>query len=100
MAGLLTLMISVFADLGYLHSDEIEIAGRRKPRGKELSPGAAAADRLPAQLAASSERGDAAGILESPRRRGPATRNARRHGQGRPRLHYVDAGARRSLRPA
>ena len=38
IAGILTSVIGVFADLGYLGWDKAVITGRRKPRGKDLTP--------------------------------------------------------------
>lgn len=38
IAAILTSVIGVFADLGYLGWDQAVITGRRKPRGKDLTP--------------------------------------------------------------
>jgi hypothetical protein len=46
----------VLADLGYLGWDEAVGTGRRKPRGKEMSPAQRAANRLQAQLRCRPER--------------------------------------------
>ena len=59
IAAMLTCLIGVFADLGYLGWDEAVITGRRKPRGKELTPAQRAANRLQAQLRCVGERGNA-----------------------------------------
>jgi DDE superfamily endonuclease len=59
IAEVLTSLIGVFADLGYLGWDQEVITGRRKPRGKELSPAQRAANRLQAQLRCVGERGNA-----------------------------------------
>jgi len=59
IAEILTSLIGVFADLGYLGWDEQVITGRRKPRGKEMSPAQRAANRLQAQLRCVGERGNA-----------------------------------------
>ena len=37
IAAILTSVIGVLADLGYLGWDEAVITGRRKPRGKEMT---------------------------------------------------------------
>jgi len=59
IAEILTSLIGVLADLGYLGWDEAVITGRRKPRGKELTPAQRAANRLQAQLRCVGERGNA-----------------------------------------
>jgi hypothetical protein len=59
IAGILTSLIGVFADLGYLGWDEAVITGRRKPRGKDLTAAQRAANRLQAQLRCVGERGNA-----------------------------------------
>ena len=59
IAAILTSLIGVFADLGYLGWDKEVITGRRKPRGKELTPAQRAANRLQAQLRCVGERGNA-----------------------------------------
>jgi hypothetical protein len=59
IAEILTSLIGVLADLGYLGWDEAVITGRRKPRGKEMSPAQRAANRLQAQLRCVGERGNA-----------------------------------------
>ena len=59
IAAMLVPVIGVFADLGYLGWDEAVITGRRKPRGKELTAGQRAANRLQAQLRCVGERGNA-----------------------------------------
>ncbi|MGH3409674.1 MAG: transposase family protein [Streptosporangiaceae bacterium] len=59
IAGMLTSVIGVFADLGYLGWDEAVITGRRRPRGKELTAAQRAANRLQAQLRCVGERGNA-----------------------------------------
>jgi DDE superfamily endonuclease/Helix-turn-helix of DDE superfamily endonuclease len=59
IAGMLTALIGVLADLGYLGWDETVITGRRKPRGKELTAAQRAANRLQAQLRCVGERGNA-----------------------------------------
>jgi len=56
---MLTCLIGVLADLGYLGWDHEVITGRRKPRGKELTPAQRAANRLQAQLRCVGERGNA-----------------------------------------
>jgi hypothetical protein len=61
-AGIAVMLVSVtgvFADLGYLGWDEEVVTGRRKPRGKELTPAQRAANRLQAQLRCVGERGNA-----------------------------------------
>ncbi len=59
IAGILTSLIGVLADLGYLGWDKEVITGRRKPRGKNLTPAQRAANRLQAQLRCVGERGNA-----------------------------------------
>jgi hypothetical protein len=59
IAEILTSLIGVLADLGYLGWDEKVITGRRKPRGGELTPAQRAANRLQAQLRCAGERGNA-----------------------------------------
>jgi len=59
IAAILTSVIGVFADLGYLGWDEAVITGRRKPRGMDLTPAQRAASRLQAQLRCTGERGNA-----------------------------------------
>ena len=59
IAAMLTSVIGVLADLGYLGWDQAVITGRRKPRGKELTPAQRAANRLQAQLRCVGERGNA-----------------------------------------
>jgi hypothetical protein len=59
IAGILTSLIGVLADLGYLGWDEAVITGRRKPRGKAMPPAQRAANRLQAQLRCVGERGNA-----------------------------------------
>jgi hypothetical protein len=59
IAAMLVSVIGVFADLGYLGWDEAVVTGRRKPRGRELSPAQRAANRLQAQLRSPGERGNA-----------------------------------------
>ncbi|HEX6518805.1 MAG TPA: transposase family protein [Streptosporangiaceae bacterium] len=59
IAGMLTSVIGVLADLGYLGWDQAVITGKRKPRGKELTPAQRAANRLQAQLRCVGERGNA-----------------------------------------
>jgi hypothetical protein len=59
IAGMLTSVIGVLADLGYLGWDEHVVTGRRKPRGKELTVAQRAANRLQAQLRCVGERGNA-----------------------------------------
>jgi hypothetical protein len=59
IAAMLTSLIGVLADLGYLGWDQEVITGRRKPRGKELTPAQRAANRLQAQLRCVGERGNA-----------------------------------------
>ena len=59
IAAILTSLIGVFADLGYLGWHEQVITGRRKPRGKEMTAAQRAANRLQAQLRCVGERGNA-----------------------------------------
>jgi hypothetical protein len=59
IAGMLTALTGVLADLGYLGWDEAVITGRRKPRGTELTAAQRAANRLQAQLRCVGERGNA-----------------------------------------
>jgi hypothetical protein len=59
IAAMLTSLIGVLADLGYLGWDDAVITGRRKPRGKPLTPAQRAANRLQAQLRCVGERGNA-----------------------------------------
>ena len=59
IAAMLLSVIGVFADLGYLGWDEAAITGRRKPRGKQMTPAQRAANRLQAQLRCVGERGNA-----------------------------------------
>jgi hypothetical protein len=60
IAGILTSVIGVSADLGYLGWDEeVVITGRREPRGEDLTPAQRAAGRLQAQLRCAGERGSA-----------------------------------------
>jgi hypothetical protein len=59
IAAILTSVIGVFADLGYLGWDQAVITGRRKPRGKDLTAAQRAANRLQAQLRCVGERGNA-----------------------------------------
>src|SRR5260370_1230487 len=59
IAAMLTSLIGVFADLGYLGWDDAVITGRRKPRGKELTPAQRAANRLQAQRRCVRQRGNA-----------------------------------------
>ena len=59
IAEMLVSVIGVLADLGYLGWDEAVMTGRRKPRGKEMSPAQRAANRLQAQLRCVGERGNA-----------------------------------------
>ena len=106
IAAMLTSVIGVFADLGYLGWDKEVITGRRKPRGKDLTPGAAGREPAagPAPLRRRARQRPAE-ILESPGRRAalpPGTLH--RHGQGRPgpALHGtrpVRCPARRVTRP-
>ena len=82
IAGTLTCVIGVFADLGYLGWDEQVITGRRKPRGKEMPPAQRAANRLQAQLRCAGEvpqifrTGDPIGF--SPERDGIKCRKSRK----------------------
>src|SRR6202011_6064359 len=86
IAAMLTSLIGVLADLGYLGWDQAVITGRRKPRGQDLTAAQRAANRLQAQLRCIGERGNARlkywKVLASELRCGPATLH--RHGQGRP----------------
>jgi len=59
IAAMLTCLIGVLADLGYLGWDQQVITGRRKPRGTALTPAQRAANRLQAQLRCVGERGNA-----------------------------------------
>ena len=59
IAEILTSLIGVLADLGYLGWDKEVITGRRKPRGKEMTAAQRAANRLQAQLRCVGERGNA-----------------------------------------
>ena len=59
IAAMLTCLIGVLADLGYLGWDQEVSPGRRKPRGRELTPAQRAANRLQAQLRCVGERGNA-----------------------------------------
>ena len=59
IAEILTALIGVLADLGYLGWDEAVITGRRKPKGKEMPAAQRAANRLQAQLRCVGERGNA-----------------------------------------
>jgi hypothetical protein len=59
IAAMLVSIIGVFADLGYVGWDEQVVTGRRKPRGRELTPAQRAANRLQAQLRCVGERGNA-----------------------------------------
>jgi hypothetical protein len=59
IAVVLTSLIGVFADLGYLGWDQEVITGRRRPRGKQLTAAQRAANRLQAQLRCVGERGNA-----------------------------------------
>ena len=59
IAAMLVSVIGVFADLGYVGWDEQVVTGRRKPRGRELTPAQRAANRLQAQLRCVGERGNA-----------------------------------------
>ena len=59
IAGDILRFLGLFADLGYLGGDEAVITGRRKPRGKDLTPAQRAANRLQAQLRCVGERGNA-----------------------------------------
>ncbi len=58
IAEILTSLIGVLADLGYVGWDEQVITGRRKPRGKEMPPAQRAANKLQAQLRCVGERGN------------------------------------------
>ena len=57
IAAILTSVIGVLAGLGYLGSDQAVITGRRKPRGKDLTPAQRTANRLQAPLRCVGERG-------------------------------------------
>jgi DDE superfamily endonuclease/Helix-turn-helix of DDE superfamily endonuclease len=59
IAEILTSLIGVLADLGYLGWDKEVVTGRRKPRGKEMTAAQRAANRLQAQLRCIGERGNA-----------------------------------------
>jgi DDE superfamily endonuclease/Helix-turn-helix of DDE superfamily endonuclease len=59
IAAMVLSVIGVFADLGYLGWDQEVVTGRRKPRGKDLTPAQRAANRLQAQLRCVGERGNA-----------------------------------------
>jgi DDE superfamily endonuclease/Helix-turn-helix of DDE superfamily endonuclease len=59
IAEILTSLIGVLADLGYLGWDKEVVTGRRKPRGKEMTAAQRAANRLQAQLRCVGERGNA-----------------------------------------
>jgi hypothetical protein len=59
IAAMLVSLIGVLADLGYTGWDEAVITGRRKPKGREMSPAQRAANRLQAQLRCVGERGNA-----------------------------------------
>jgi hypothetical protein len=59
IAAMLVSLIGVLADLGYVGWDEAVITGRRKPKGREMSPAQRAANRLQAQLRCVGERGNA-----------------------------------------
>ncbi len=59
IAAMLTAIIGVLADLGYLGWDSQVITGRRKPRGGELTAAQRTANRLQAQLRCIGERGNA-----------------------------------------
>jgi hypothetical protein len=59
VAGILTSLIGVSADRGYLGWDKEVITGRRKPRGKDLTAEQGAANRPQAQLRCVGERGNA-----------------------------------------
>ena len=59
IAAMVLSVIGVFADLGYLGWDQDVVTGRRKPRGKDLTPAQRAANRLQAQLRCVGERGNA-----------------------------------------
>ena len=100
IAEMLVSVIGVLADLGYLGWDEAVITGRRKPRGKEMSPAQRAANRLQAQLRCVGERGNARlkywKILATELRCRAGTLH--RHGQGRP--GPALPGARPVRRPA
>jgi hypothetical protein len=59
IAEILTSLIGVLADLGYVGWDGQVITGRRKPRGMEMPPAQRAANKLQAQLRCIGERGNA-----------------------------------------
>jgi hypothetical protein len=59
IAAVLVPLTGVLADLGYAGWDEQVITGRRKPRGKKMSPAQRAASRLQARLRCVGERGNA-----------------------------------------
>jgi len=59
IAGDILRFLGLFADLGYLGWNKEVITGRRKPRGKNLTPAQRAASRLQAQLRCVGERGNA-----------------------------------------
>jgi DDE superfamily endonuclease/Helix-turn-helix of DDE superfamily endonuclease len=59
IAEILTSLIGVLADRGYLGWDKEVVTGRRKPRGKEMTAAQRAANRLQAQLRCVGERGNA-----------------------------------------
>ncbi len=59
IAGDILRFLGLFADLGYLGLDKDVVTGRRKPRGKDLTPAQRAANRLQAQLRCVGERGNA-----------------------------------------
>ena len=59
IAGDILRFLGLFADLGYLGLDEDAVTGRRKPRGKSLTPAQRTANRLQAQLRCIGERGNA-----------------------------------------
>jgi hypothetical protein len=59
IAAILTSLTGVLADPGYPGRDEAVITGRRKPRGKDLTPAQRAANRLQARPRRVGERGNA-----------------------------------------
>jgi hypothetical protein len=59
LAAVLIPLIGVLADLGYAGWEGEVITGKKKPRGKDLSPSQRAANRLQAQLRCVGERGNA-----------------------------------------
>jgi DDE superfamily endonuclease len=59
IAGDILRFLGLFADLGYLGLDKEVVTGRRKPRGKDLTPAQKTANRLQAQLRCVGERGNA-----------------------------------------